>query len=347
MDLAAPSEPPHAAANTAAWQILASHVLASAREHRILLVLASGYVAAGGLTLAVLGRPWPIELTTSWFLGAWLALSALWLAWEFLSGRRRLQAALHPGRVLGAALVALIVVPMQITFQALKQAIGPVVGFRADLQLERLDVLIHGRPAWQWLTAVIDRPALVGLLDLLYACWFGGVIVFVLWASWSRVRAVRQRALVACALLWIVAGTAGAWLAPSAGPCYYGEVTGDARPFGPLLTTLDSAGGSHGLLARQTQQWLWAANRSGRWDPFGGVSAMPSMHVGMAVLFALVAWELSPLAGALLGVYAALIQLGSVVLAWHYAVDGYASAILAVLCWACAARLTVRRSADF
>ena len=38
---------------------------------------------------------------------------------------------------------------------------------------------------------------------------------------------------------------------------------------------------------------------------------------------------MSRLLGGLLALYAAAIQVGSVVLAWHYAVDGYFGAILA------------------
>jgi hypothetical protein len=35
-----------------------------------------------------------------------------------------------------------------------------------------------------------------------------------------------------------------------------------------------------------------------------------------------------------------LIQVGSVVLAWHYAVDGYLGAVLAIVCWRVAGTLT-------
>ena len=66
---------------------------------------------------------------------------------------------------------------------------------------------------------------------------------------------------------------------------------------------------------------------------------MPSLHVGIAVLFALVAGSLSRPLGLILAVYALAIQIGSVVLAWHYAVDGYAGAALAVVSWTAAGAL--------
>lgn len=51
-----------------------------------------------------------------------------------------------------------------------------------------------------------------------------------------------------------------------------------------------------------------------------GISAFPSMHVAMAVLFALYATRRSRLAGLLMWAFAAIIMVGSVVLGWHYAV---------------------------
>jgi membrane-associated phospholipid phosphatase len=43
-----------------------------------------------------------------------------------------------------------------------------------------------------------------------------------------------------------------------------------------------------------------------------------------------------------LAVFAAIIAVGSVLLAWHYAVDGYAGAAIALACWWLAGRLARR-----
>ncbi|WP_348626143.1 phosphatase PAP2 family protein [Mesorhizobium sp. LNJC403B00] len=64
-----------------------------------------------------------------------------------------------------------------------------------------------------------------------------------------------------------------------------------------------------------------------------GISAFPSMHVAMAVLFALYATRRSRLAGLLMWAFAAIIMVGSVVLGWHYAVDGYASVLISIAIW--------------
>jgi membrane-associated phospholipid phosphatase len=87
-----------------------------------------------------------------------------------------------------------------------------------------------------------------------------------------------------------------------------------------------------------------APDGSGK-EMLNGISAMPSMHVAMAVLFALVGWKTNRGLGALLTIYAILIQIGSVHLGWHYAVDGYASAAAVSSLWLVVGRLTDGRKA--
>ena len=64
-----------------------------------------------------------------------------------------------------------------------------------------------------------------------------------------------------------------------------------------------------------------------------GIAAMPSMHVAGALLFALAGWRESRALGLLLTGYAVLILVGSVHLAWHYAVDGYVAALVTAFLW--------------
>jgi hypothetical protein len=59
---------------------------------------------------------------------------------------------------------------------------------------------------------------------------------------------------------------------------------------------------------------------------------MLSVHVATAVLFALAGWVQTAPRHRLTG-YALVIQIGSVHLGWHYAVDGYFSAMLTYLIW--------------
>lgn len=69
------------------------------------------------------------------------------------------------------------------------------------------------------------------------------------------------------------------------------------------------------------------------------MSAMPSLHVGMAILFALVGWAHHRLLGLALAVFAVLTLIGAVHLAWHYAVDGYVAALVVIVLWPLSGRL--------
>ena len=60
---------------------------------------------------------------------------------------------------------------------------------------------------------------------------------------------------------------------------------------------------------------------------------MPSMHVSTSLLFVLVGWRSHRLLGVVFSIFAVVIMLGSVLLAWHYAIDGYVAIIFTLLIW--------------
>jgi len=60
---------------------------------------------------------------------------------------------------------------------------------------------------------------------------------------------------------------------------------------------------------------------------------MPSMHVSVATLLALLYLNLNKFFGTIMIIYALLIQIGSVHLGWHYAVDGYISSTVTIILW--------------
>ncbi|HWC55502.1 MAG TPA: phosphatase PAP2 family protein, partial [Sphingomicrobium sp.] len=71
----------------------------------------------------------------------------------------------------------------------------------------------------------------------------------------------------------------------------------------------------------------------------GGISALPSVHNGLAVLFALGASKLNRTAGWLFGAYALFIWIGAIHLGWHYAADGLVAAAATVILWKASGRL--------
>jgi PAP2 superfamily len=298
-------------------------------EHRVLLLMAFAYIAIGGVVQTqVLHRPWPITVTVKWFGTVWVWGSTVWLLAHVLARRWGRRPRVSLGRFLRAFLLATLMVPVQITFQSLKQSIGRERGFPWDVDLAAIDRAIHGGPAWHWLAFLLDHPALLKIVDIFYVSWFVALAAMLVWLCWTHLRPLAVRASLALLMLWVGAGTLVAWLFASAGPCYTATVDPDAAA---LLARLDLSQAA--LIARASQSGLWAAFESDRWLAFGGVSAMPSLHVGLIVLMSIVAWKRRPVIGVLFGIYALAMQAGAVVLGWHYAIDGYVGALCAWAAW--------------
>jgi hypothetical protein len=90
-------------------------------------------------------------------------------------------------------------------------------------------------------------------------------------------------------------------------------------------------GSDGGLIA--VRAYLWEGYLATEGRRFGGISAMPSMHIAMVTVIALLGWAHSRLLGTVFTVFALVILIGSVHLAWHYAVDGYVAAIAVYCLW--------------
>ena len=87
------------------------------------------------------------------------------------------------------------------------------------------------------------------------------------------------------------------------------------------------------IWALNAQKMLWEAYENNEINLGGGISAMPSLHVATSFLFALVGWRYHRMLGVALSVFALIIMIGSVHLAWHYAIDGYFSIIFTAVIW--------------
>lgn len=239
------------------------------------------------------------------------------------------------GRFLIAAILAMIsFVWLQTNFMSVKTAIPSLAEFYLDETFRNWDrVLFFGNDPYQLFLWMYDIPWLIKLVDNVYTFWAAFVAGFWLYAFCSERMSAQRRFqyLFAMLLLWFIAGNVMATLLSSAGPCYYEYFTGDSATYAVIMEKLHALHASHNLGAVSTQDMLLAMYENPN-SRFGGISAAPSLHVGASLMMLLLFWQ-NKIARALLILFNIVIYIGSIVLVWHYAVDGLLVLPSVALCW--------------
>ena len=222
------------------------------------------------------------------------------------------------------------------SFPAFKSQIAIVHPFAWDLELHKLDVDLHfGRMPWEWLSSILGHPLWPVVLNYTYILWFllTGCASFLACSS-NRHYQLGIRYIIASMILWVVAGNLIALFFSSAGPCYYGFLGLGNDPYASLMNNLNQVSNEYlPLLALKAQEIGWEAYRTNDAVLIGGVSAFPSMHVANSALMAIAIFAYKPFLGWILTLFTLMILIGSIMLGWHYAVDGYAGVVLGLAAW--------------
>jgi PAP2 superfamily len=218
-------------------------------------------------------------------------------------------------------------------FVFLKSDVFLINGFKWDLDLAELDRALHfGADPWRWLQPLLGYPIVTFALNLVYNLWF-----FVMWAIWAwfgfakHGSELRTRFFLTFFITWMIGGNLMAIYFSSAGPCFFDKLGHAGIYYADLMAYLHEANRSYPIWAVSLQDLLWEGHKQG--SLMEEISAMPSMHNGSSLLFALAVYPVSRFWGRVLAANAALIFLGSIMLAWHYAVDAYVAWALCLAVW--------------
>ena len=219
-------------------------------------------------------------------------------------------------------------------FSVFKGNIAYAHPFSWDVTFMELDKWLHGgRHPWEWLQPLLEHPLATFGINFIYNLWFFLAIGSLLWAvGMRRANPLATRYLLAYLLTWIIAGSFMALAFSSAGPAFYARLGLSPDPYAPLMDILRQAAEHFPIWALTTQDMLWQHYLEQN-IALAGISAFPSMHNAQATLLALLVWRAGGLWRAAGIAFAAAIAIGSVWLAWHYAVDAYAGIAMALLCW--------------
>lgn len=219
-----------------------------------------------------------------------------------------------------------------IGFAQFKNLIPTLNPFAWDRTFMELDRLLHfGNLPHEYILPLFGGPFVLSFFTGMYNIWLFLMYMVLLIACFLRPGSlVRMHFLFAFVLTWAVGGNLVATLFSSAGPVYFG-LLGLGEVYDPLLSHLTVHAETGFVTVVETQDLLWKFHTME--TSVNGISAFPSMHVASSVLMAIFAFKWSRLAGYLMSAFALIIMIGSVLLAWHYAVDGYAGAVIACVSW--------------
>ena len=334
-------------------------VFASFREHRALASIVLAYAAICYLLRLIFGYVVlaPIDLTT---LEIWFTYSALALGFagsyhlirfHVRYFRNRAAAGRHgfdplvkqweryrvehfsAFRLTGVVVACGILSVLMTTFLAYKKAIPLFHPFSWDLAFMEADRAVHlGTHPWELLQPLFGSLTATVIIDWIYLLWIRSIPLVIAWQVWNRDRELRAQFLLSYVITAILLGTVMAIWLSSAGPCYYAEVVGGPDPYAPLFAFLGDVNSAHPLAALRLQELLWQGYMGT--GEFFGISAMPSMHVALPVLYVLAGFRTKRWLGWAFVVYLLAILIGSVHLGWHYAIDGYVSIVSVLAIWA-------------
>jgi hypothetical protein len=337
-------------------------LLSAVRQERLLVSIIFGYWVCGLIVAGLVDTP--PEATVTTYLTTYFRVSAVMIV-LLIAGRgaaimicdsparpltqlyRELRTSLVTPERIAHAMPILVGIPVfAASFTVIKKSIPIFAPFTWDVAFEKWDRWFHGGIApWQILQPILGSPAITYALNWSYNFWF--YLLGIIWAYHAfsqRDLRLRRQFFLTLLLGWILLGNVAAMLFSSAGPCFFGDITDLDDPFAPLMRYLNEADQVYPIWALDAQEALMHAYMTQGVGVGVGISAMHSMHVAIATLFALVCWRVSRWLGIAMTAYAFLIMIGSVHLGWHYAIDGYFGALGMIAIWWLVGRLLGHQS---
>jgi len=272
-----------------------------------------------------------------------LLLTVFW--WAFQLARRGADSPLRrigenleervPYLLLPAAIFPLFLV----SFTTVKTAIPFLVGYSWDPFWAQADRLLFGDDGWRIAQHWFGRGSAVWL-EWFYSVGWGLALVFVMaLVPLNATPRFTGKFYVAMMATWLAAGVVLAYLFSAAGPVFAHLVNSDrADQFIDLQRFLNSSLGQNSPI-RLTQHYLGSALYSHVAVKGGGISAMPSVHLGAASIYVLGArrtlWFIPSV------LFWIIIFICSAYFGYHYWIDGIVAAIIAAACWTAAERMAM------
>jgi hypothetical protein len=317
------------------------------RVHRLHYAVACLALVLAIAASAYVGKPFELRMVVLFSFPILLICAVFgffMLAREFV----RLIRSRHEGSPTLAILHATLFMSVFMTgFVSLKTMLPDINPFSWDPTFMEWDRALHfGIDPWRILQPLLGWPLVTSAINVAYNCWFFVMFGTWVWQGFGKSSSpLGRRYLLAFLLTWLLGTGISGIIFASVGPCFYGRLIAGPDPFAPLMAYLAQTAAVAPLWVLDTQNLLWDSYVKGE-GVIAGISAMPSMHVGSCVLMTLLGFSTGRRwLGWAFALFGLAIFLGSIHLAWHYAIDGYAGAAIALFGWWLAGRL-LRRSEE-
>ncbi|MCP4182493.1 MAG: hypothetical protein GY761_04150, partial [Hyphomicrobiales bacterium] len=186
-----------------------------------------------------------------------------------LNNRRRLAfrymfSPKNLSRFFGGLILLLALMVFLGTFTSIKMALPGEQGFIYDRFLADIDRMLHfGVDPWQYIHMLVGSSVL-GMAEFNYGeVWLAIWIISICWFALSPAAdKYRLRYFVCYIFTWVILGNVLAKIFISAGPVYYGLVTGDELRFAGQLAFFSENNNSVSSVFR-FHAYLWDAYRTG------------------------------------------------------------------------------------
>lgn len=299
----------------------------------VMLALATAMAIASGLRGTGIWWDYVLVGAIAWGMAILVWMLLPWYRGE-QSGKPPIQAlaAMLKDRWLMAILLPIFIFPTFMTgFTVAKTAFPLFTGFRWDAFWTHADAALFGTDPWRITHGLFGVGGSHVLMKAYTLVWgFALSLAVPIYCFSAKPREV-QHAFSALMLTWLVVGVVFATIFSSVGPTFADMV--DPRlgqHFAPFHQSLAQLLPSDDPIVN-SQRYLRKILADPHAIRAGGISAMPSMHLGVCTFLILLArgtwWRWPAMA------LWAVIWVGSVHFGYHYALDGIIAAVLTVGCW--------------
>lgn len=230
-------------------------------------------------------------------------------------------------------------------FLVMKSLIPHVHPYSWDLTWMEWDRwLFGGYDPYAWLMPYLSADVM-WVFDRLYMQWFTVMAVMHQWMALQLDPMRRQTYFLAYLGSWLLVGLVAALIFSSCGPAFYNKLTAYHHEMYATLNAMNAKFNSMISLGSFSTQALLLVNvQQGSLNIMSGISAMPSMHIGIITVWLCALWPGHKGVWWTVFIYGLLMMVAVVALGWHYFVDGLVASVLVGVWYACSYQLIKRLS---